>query len=115
MNIEFKPKACEGKNKKFDGTVTLRMPTFDEKYSYLEQCQFKTDESGQVQDGYGSISAIRKAVGLAKDHFVKVDLIRVKDGREFKSFDEMSVDNDCHEILIEVAGKILQGFNLGKK
>ena len=113
MKREYIPTACRAKDSEIKGSVTLRMPTFDEKFSYIENCGFGLDEQGQIKAGIEQIGAIRKMVELTKKHYEGVDL-KCDDGTEFKTFDEMQYDSRCDPILIEVAAQIMGGLKAGK-
>ena len=113
MKREYIPTACRKKDSTIKGSVTLRMPTFNEKYGYIEQCGFSLDENGQVKAGMEQLGAIRKMVDLTKSHYEDVNL-KAKDGTEFKSFDDMQYDSRCDPILIEVAAQIMGGLAAGK-
>lgn len=106
MDVLFTPSVCSGERKTFTGALVLRVPTFDERYQYMEEC-------GVVGETVG-IGAIRKAVKLSAPHYVKVDLKRDEDGKVFSSFEDLAMDSGCDSILIEVSTKILNGFRLGK-
>ena len=111
--IKFTPKACEGPE--FSGSVTMRVPMFDERYEVLDQMGIKIDTaSGEMSmTDVGSFSSIRKLV-KASAAFYKLVEIKHSDGREFKSFEDMQSDPDCDQILIEVAMAISRGFRPGK-
>ena len=112
--IKFSPKAClEGKE--FSGTVTMRVPMFDERYEVLDQMGIKIDAaSGEASMAdVGSFASIRKMV-KASQSFYKAVEIKHADGREFKSFEDLQSDPDCDAILVDVALAISRGFRPGK-
>jgi len=115
MNIEYVPESCKGESPIFSGSVVLRAPTFDERYSYLEDSGFIMDEEGEVKKSMlKGLSAVRKVVAMSVKHYLKVDMKRISDGYEFKSFEDLSTDDDGHKVLIDVGLKILNGFKAGK-
>lgn len=111
--IKFTPKACEGPE--FSGSVTMRVPMFDERYEMLDQMGIKIDVStGEASmEEVGSFSSIRRMVKASSGFYKSVE-IKHSDGREFKSFEDMQSDPDCDQILIEVAMAISRGFRPGK-
>lgn len=113
MKREFIPTVCRPKDAEIKGSVTLRMPTFDEKYSYIENCGFGMDADGNVEAGIGQLGAIRKMVSLTKGHYEGVAL-KTADGTEFKTFEDMQYDSRCDPILIEVAAQVMGGLQAGK-
>lgn len=112
--IKFTPKACDGTGE-FSGSVTMRVPMFDERYEILDQMAIKINP--QTGEGYmedmGSLSTVRKLV-KASASFYKAVEIKHADGREFKSFEDLQSDPDCDAILVDVAMAISRGFRPGK-
>ena len=113
MQIEYVPTQCKGKDKTFEGSLKIKLPTFDQKYLYMEQSGFSVNEKGEFEAGMKQIPAIRKMVCFAKEHIVGVDLKKIKPSMEIKSFVQMSYDSDCDAILIEVAMQLMNGFKMG--
>ena len=113
MKREYIPTACRKKDADITGSVTLRMPSFDEKYGYIEQCGFSMNSDGQIGAGVEQLGAIRRMVDLTKGHYEEVNL-KTKDGQEITSFDQMQYDSRCDSILIEVAAQIMGGLQAGK-
>ncbi len=112
--VSFTPKACQGEGATFEGTVSLRLPTFDEKYEYLEKMEVEVDEEGKVELKKGSnLKKVRQMVAMSSGHYVAVALKKKASGEEFKSFADLSVDADAEEILIEIGLKVISGFNVG--
>jgi hypothetical protein len=117
------PEACKEQTDKdgnkvapsFAGSVELVLPTFDQKYEYLESTGIDIDDKGAVDLGTitKKMRMIRKLVALTKDHYKSVDLKCLKTNAEFKSFDDMTVDDACHSIMIEIAMTLLTGIKLG--
>lgn len=99
----------------FEGHIMLRGNTYDERMEMLEANGIMANSKGEVTDtSISVISELRKLVKKSKDHYLSVHLKRLKDGKEFKSFDEMSEDPDCDAILSEVGFALRQGFRPGK-
>lgn len=113
MQVKYIPEVCKGEGATFEGSLEIKVPSFDQKYQYIEDAGFELGEDGAVAGGMKNMKAIRAMVRFSKDHYVNVDLKRKSDGKEFKSFDDMQYDSDCDSILIEVAGKLMHGFKLG--
>ena len=104
---KYIPKAVlEGK---FEGFVKMRLLTFDEYYDFLERFTETEGDESQV----GKLKSTRTLVSESKSHYVEVDLKRLSDGAEFKSFDDLKYGGDCHAILIEVATGLLRSFEKG--
>ena len=113
MEIDYIPSQCKGEGKSFEGSMKIKLPSFDQKYLYMEQSGFSVNEKGEFESGMKQIPAIRKMVGFAKDHIISVSLKKIQSGVEFKAYDEMIYDGDCDAILIEIAMQLMNGFKVG--
>jgi hypothetical protein len=92
----------------------VKVPLFDERYEMLDQMGIKVDENGEMKmNEMGSFAAIRKLVSGSLKFYQSVE-IKHKDGREFKSKDDLLSDPDCDAILIDVASAVSRGFRVGK-
>lgn len=115
-SVKYIPEACKGEKPEFSGEVVVRPPSFDEKYEYLETSGLDLDDSGNVHmpSGMGKIKLMRNLVKLSQKNYVSVSLKNNATGEEYKSFEDLSSDPDCHNIMVEVASQMLNGFKLGK-
>lgn len=112
--IKIVPTICKGDAATWEGSVTLRLPTFDEKFDYLERLQIKVGEDGTVEGSQNQkLRSIREMVKLSRDHYQEVDLKCKANGEHVKSFDEMQYLEDLHGALVEIAGMMLNGFKVG--
>lgn len=113
--VKYVPSVCKGDNPTFSGFIELRLPTFDEKYEYLETSGISVGESGEINSGntISQMAVIRKFVKQSAKHYQSVSLKKIATEEAFESFDDMQYDSDCHQILIEVATQLINGFKLG--
>lgn len=112
--IKIVPTVCKGDDATWEGSVTLRMPTFDEKFDYLEKIQISVNEDGTVEGSQNQkLKSIREMVKLSKDHYMEIDLKSKSTKEEIKSFDDMQYVDELHSALVEIAGMMLNGFKLG--
>ena len=112
--VNVVPTICKGKAAKWEGSVTLRLPTFDEKYEYIERISIDVDDEGNVQASKAKqISGIREMVKISQKHYEKVELKHKESGELISSFEEMQYSDDMHAVLIEIAGMLLNGFKVG--
>lgn len=111
------PEACKGEEKTFEGNLEIRLPTFDEKFEYLESIGMNLDEVDNLEkvSKLSLLKSIRSMVRLSKPHYIAVNLKKLGTGEDYKSYDDLSTDPDAHGILTEVASKMLEGFSLGKR
>lgn len=108
------PSVCKGEDATFDGSIVLKLPTFDEKFEYIEQLQVAINDDGTVEgDQRTKLKSIREMVKLSAKHYVEVSLKRKADGEDFKSFDDMQYADDLHGVLVEVASTMINGFKVG--
>jgi hypothetical protein len=102
------------KSENFTGSVTLRMPSFDERYEVLDSMGLKVSGDGEVSmSDATSFSSIRNLVKASIKFYVSVELDH-NDGRKFRSTDDLLMEPDCDAVLIEVASGITKGFKMGK-
>ena len=113
-DAEFTPEACQGKDAQFKGSVKLERPTVSQRYRYISQCGFKTNDKGDVELGMDAIGPMAEMIELSEPHYKDVKIERLSDGQKFGSYEDLALDPDCDAILIEVAGKILGGFGPAK-
>lgn len=108
------PTVCKGDNAAWEGFVVLRLPTFDEKFEYLERMQVNVKEDGTVEGNTNQkLHTVREMVKMSQSHYVEVSLKNKKTGEEVKSFDDMQYVEDLHGAMVEIAGMMLNGFKVG--
>lgn len=118
MNHTFTPDVCkptitDGGNGEvpgeYTGTVTIRMPTYDEKMAFYEAA------GEQIGDGDAKKAAVPLLRTVARNvakHIVAVNITRVSDGHKF-TFDELDYDSDMHGVITEIATKLIGRFQVG--
>ena len=113
--VTYVPSACKGDDATFEGSVTLRLPTFDEKYEYLERIGITIDDEGKVDlgDKKNRLRLMREMVKASSSHYLEVKLKNKATGEELKSFEDMSYEPLAYPILTEVAPQLLNGFSVG--
>lgn len=124
--IKFVPQACsehvveKGKAKikmpaTFEGHLVMRCPDIDERYGILEDLGLQANEKGEVKSTETNLFAsIRKMIKASKPFFHEVHIKRIADGKEFNSFEDLSFDPECDEIILEAARALKEGFRPGK-
>lgn len=112
--IKLVPAICKGDDATWEGFVVLRLPTFDEKFDYVERMQLAIKEDGTVEgDQLAKLKSVREMVKVSKAHYVEVELKSKSTGEVVKSFDEMQYCEDLHGTMVELAAMILNGFKVG--
>jgi hypothetical protein len=92
----------------FSGQVLVRPPTFGERCDYLEGVT--------LIEGPEAIVNIRRAkysVACAEKHVESVSLKRLSDGKEYSSFESLSIDGSCVVVLSDIARALMDGSFLG--
>lgn len=114
--FEFTPTACrdsaEGEGASaspFKGTITLRRPTFDERFAIAEEVGLEYDENGSVKNTSNQLAILRKMVRFSEKFYEKVSIERRDGSEKFASFEDLSIEPDCGPILIEAAGALFNG------
>ena len=111
--IKYVPSVCKGDAPKWQGSIELRLPTFDEKFDYIESMELGVNADGDVDSSsMHKVRSIRKLVKMSEKHYISVAL-KSSDGVEIKSFEDMQYEDDMHTVLAEVSGLMLNGFKVG--
>lgn len=121
MEINFEPSVCREKtvdgqlvNNTFEGHIRLKVPTFDERYQFTEDCGMVVADDGGIERKASNFTIMRNMVKLSQKFYVSVEMKKLADGSVYTSFDELSADPDCDGILLEVAREVRSGFRPGK-
>lgn len=112
--LKYIPSLCK-EGEEFSGHIMVKVPSFDERYEVLDQMGISADSTtGEVKmNDLNSFTTLRKLVSASLKFYNSVD-IKHKDGREFKSKEDLLSDPDCDAMLIEVASAVSRGFRPGK-
>jgi hypothetical protein len=120
--FEFVPSVCkESKDEqgnviepKFKGSITLKVPEFDDRMAFVEECG---PALLSAQDGMKSdidyIPAVRKLVKLSEPFYAKVQIESIASGKKYESFKDLSRSAGMNSALQEVAMQLMQGEDLG--
>lgn len=113
--VKYIPEGCKGENPKFSGSVELSPISFDQKFEYLETLGIDVDDDGAVVTGKTGqkLKAVRQLVKASEKHYVSVSLKKLSSGEEITSFEQMSHDDECHLMLIEIANYVIGGIKPG--
>lgn len=115
MDVKYIPSVCQSENPTFQGHVMMRVPSFEERYQFIEDSGIDVSDEGGLERKGSNFSIIRNMVKHSAKFYQAVELKRVSDGMEFKSFEDLSLDPDCDAILIEVAREVRMGFRPSPK
>lgn len=104
----------------FDGSVTLRIPSYEEKSALLDlldfdSMEFDEDSKKKKKVSGAAVKGMLKIGAKSKDFVVSVNLTRKEDGFKFTEWEHLNHDSDGHTIISEIASKLLSKMQLGKK
>jgi hypothetical protein len=113
--VKIVPSVCKVSDAKWSGYVVMRLPTFDEKFDYIESLNVEMGKDGEVEgvSTMDRIKQIRKLVSASQKHYSEVCLENKETGEKVSSFDEMQYVDDLHAVMAEIAGKLVDGFKVG--
>lgn len=111
--VKFLPKVegCE-----LSGYVKIKLLSYLERAKLVKELNIKDLQQveGAVDIDKG-LDLIEKIHALAKENTIEMDLVRIDDGLEFKSFDDLEYDIDGGKIIQEIAKSVIHGVRLSKK
>ncbi len=110
--FEFIPSICTQEDAKWEGNITLKKFSFDEKFDFMQRVEGDYEE-GQVYTTSQYIDKIRKTVSLSEKFYREVNLKNKETGLEIKSFEDMTYEGSLHQTMIEVAAKLMETAKLG--
>jgi hypothetical protein len=137
MKQTFVPSACTDQQKPdgttvpaaYQGTVTLSMPTYDERLDLYDGVDVDDDEKDPKEEGISDAekkarlkaqqrsglrrmrTVARKAGGFVAD----VAIVRVEDGHRFTSWDEVNRDTELAPgVVPDVVTRLIGKFEVGK-
>lgn len=108
MKITYTPECCTGDDAAYEGSVTLRAPTYDERMSIY-------DDVGVDLEGVKTkpIAYIRAVAKKVPDFLVSMSIKRKSDGFEFTDFAKLQHDSELMGAITEMATKLVGKFQVG--
>lgn len=110
--FEFIPSICTQEDAKWEGNITLKKFSFDEKFTFMQKVEGDY-EDGHVYTTSQYIDKIRRAVALSEKFYVSVNLKNKETGLEIKSFEDMSYEDSLHKTMVEISSKLMETAKLG--
>lgn len=113
--VKIIPSICKADGSNWEGHVIMRLPTFDEKFEYIEAIGADIDEEDSVkkESKMSQIKKVRSLVKLSLKHYQEVNLKNKATGELVESVDAMQYVDDLHAVMAELAGKLIEGFKVG--
>lgn len=113
--FNFEPSQTKGEGATLEGSIKLRVPSYLERFDIIEKCEIDIGKDGVMTFNEKPLAKIARAVQLAKDFIIDVNLKSKETGEEYKSFDDLTYCHDMHGVLTEIGVLFLKGFTLEKK
>jgi hypothetical protein len=112
--VKIVPAICKLEGSNWEGHVIMRLPSFDEKFEYMESLDIEVNSSGEVDTSKSSrIKQVRKMVALSLPHYAEVNLKNKVTGEHVQSVEEMKYVEELHPTMTELAGSLIGGFKVG--
>lgn len=124
--VTFEPGICKEREKedgtkvppRYKGTVTIRMPDFDERLDLFEELGSATAGSPQgdsvEERTERGAKLIRESARRAARFVVAVDLERLEDGFKITTWDQVRAETATHGLVSEVGARVIGRYELGK-
>lgn len=131
MKLTYVPEVCkpsvneagESVPSEYEGTITLRMPTYDERLAFLDEIEateldFKEPETEEekaakrAHDQRKRVTRLRQAAKKAEAHFVESSITRKSDGFVFDTWEKLNYDSDMVSVIREAGYKIIGKFKV---
>jgi hypothetical protein len=114
MQMTYTPELCSGEGAEYEGSLTLRMPSYDERMGLYEEADFDMDGSGDATaQKKQTMRLMRLIARKLPDYLVKLSVKRKADGFEFQSFEELSHDTDMAPLITEACTKLVGKYQVG--
>lgn len=99
MQKTFTPAVCKAKDDGtaplYAGSVTLRMPNYDERMGLYEDAG--VDSAADIK----SLKLVRSLAKRLPDFLVAVDITRLEDGHKFGDWESLQYDSDMAGVISE--------------
>lgn len=115
MKVTFTPGICLGVEAAYAGSVTLRVPSYDDRMSLYEGAGLDAgdDEAPESRIRKSSIPMMRHVAKLAPQFVEKIEITRKKDGFVFGTFEQLSYDTDGNKVITEIVTKLIGRHEIG--
>lgn len=110
--FKFVPSEAQGPDKKFEGYIELKLLSYEEKLALIEEFGY-FDESEEKRDIKRNIRMMISMLKVAKNYYVQVNLKNLETGFQYSSYDDLSYDSSCQQVLRDVATAIAEGQKPG--
>jgi hypothetical protein len=109
MIYELVPQACKDSAEKpaqFSGSVTIDLPSFDDRCEIGERLIIALRD---LPEDIAGLRRARESVKLAAERIKSVALVKKSNGKQYNTFAELADDITCQEIMTEICLAIVVG------
>lgn len=106
----FKPKEVEDGT--WTGGVTFQDIGYEERLELA--IRFLDDDDNGTKKS-ANLRLIMKILPTLKKKIGEVDLTRLEDNKQYKSFDDLSKDTKAHGVLTQICFAFMESMNLGNE
>ncbi len=97
------------------GKVTLKIPSKTEQFNMMDECGFEFDEDTNAKNAsMKKPKNVGKLIECSLKYYVKVEVEHKKTGEKFASVDDLNYGDGTLPVMLEIAGKLLNGFKAGE-
>lgn len=122
MKNHYVPSVCLGDDAEYEGTITLRAPTYDERLDMLEMLDLLDPDAETAEEmtqkakekaQKNQTKVLRYLGKKLPDFLEKVDIRRKSDGYLFDSWDKLQHDSDMIPVIREASTKLVGKYQVG--
>lgn len=120
MQVTFVPEICKGKGAEYEGSITMRQPTYDERLGIYEEAGFGQSAETEEEEKElkkevkkKGIQLMRLAARKVPEYLGEIKITRKSDGFVFDSWDKLQYDSDMGEVIQQCATRLISKFKVG--
>ena len=136
---EFIPKVAQGEEASFKGVMLLRVPSLSERYFFTDETELEVDEIKSIADDLkvakdtksseeekdvattsakkkirGQLRKLGRCIDEIEKFILKVELEHKEEGEKFDCYADLTHDDRCSFILLELVALFNRGFRPSK-
>lgn len=121
MKVTFTPEICKDKQDgdeleraAYEGSVTLRVPTYCERLEIYDGLDVDEGET-PAEKRRAAMKRMRSVAKIAPDFVERIAITRKADGFEFDSWQDLECDTTlAPSVIPEIVAKLIDKFEVGK-
>lgn len=109
--VTWTPEVCT--KGEYEGTVTLRMPTYDERLELYEDVPDLEKDADEKAKHRRNVQLMRAIARKAGQFVEQVAIKRVADSFVFAAYDDVQMDTDLGEVVTEIVTRLAGKYAVG--